>query len=98
MIEGHNRRQNCWNIFLKRGNFEEKNNLRLSLLPSLQSWCVYCFPQLEQRNNIAWRGMGEKKLYFPFLSWQNVYETLKGEVSQLVLSPMVALQAYVKKA
>ena len=42
--------------------------------------------------------MGEKKLYFPFLSWQNVYETLKGEVSQLDLSPMVALQAYVKKA
>lgn len=42
--------------------------------------------------------MGEKKLYFPFLGWQNVYETLKGEVSQLVLSPIVALQAYVKKA
>ena len=59
------------------GNFGEKNYLHSSLLPSIQSWSVCCFLQVARTPaQHCKEGMGEGKLYFPPLNWQNVREAL----------------------
>ena len=65
----YNRRQNCWHIVLKQGNFREQKNLHPSPpLPSIQSWSVCCFLQVAWTAAQHWMGgggMGEEKLFIP---------------------------------
>ena len=73
-----------------RGNFGEKNDLHSSLLPSIQSRGVCCFLLVARTpGQHCKEGMGEGKLYFPPLRWQNVREALQSKLSQPILSPIV---------
>ena len=43
LLHAYSRRQNCWDIVLKQGNFREQKNPHPSPVPSIQSWGVCCF-------------------------------------------------------
>ena len=71
----------CWDI--KWGSFGEQNIPHPSPYPPVKVGMFAVFYRHSTLNSgpTLHGGVGEEKLYFPFLSWQNV-----------ILSPIVALK------
>ena len=67
--DSDNRRQKCWDILLKWGNFGQQKNPHPSPVPSIQSWGVCCFLLVARtRAQHCTEGMGEESYISSFWS------------------------------